>query len=174
MAAASVVQFDGTLAELALWAELVPAEVDESVAEVSWEFAGSGDVLHDEELEDSDEEDDLAESGFWDGIRAGDGGEAVREGVEGVSGEVDVSWKVDSGAGCDLSEEGKHADASVLELDVSEAVELGLVTVGNKSQWVVEAQWLLGAEFLLEGVDGGGAGDLAAARGEGGSGGDEG
>jgi hypothetical protein len=44
---------------------------------------------------------------------------------EGVAAHVNVSRKVESATCDDLSEEGKLADTSVLDLDVSEAVEQG-------------------------------------------------
>ena len=49
-------------------------------------------------------------------------GDAVGVGVEGMSGVVDVTGEVDSGAGHDLAqEEGELGDASMLDLDVTEA-----------------------------------------------------
>jgi len=105
----AVVELDGALAELGLLIKGVPAEVKGTVAEVTGEFTGLGTVggvLHDEELEEANEGDDLEETGLGDGVGAKDGGDAVGEGVEGVTGVVDVARKVDAVAGDDLAEEG--------------------------------------------------------------------
>mmetsp|Transcript_19652 Transcript_19652/g.45846 ORF Transcript_19652/g.45846 Transcript_19652/m.45846 type:complete len:100 (-) Transcript_19652:99-398(-) len=81
---------------------------------------------------------------------------------------------MDSATGGDLPEEGKHTDASVLDLDVSEAVESLLVDITvEKSERIEESKWRLGTEFVLEGLDGGGGG-LLLSRGESGGGGDNG
>ena len=162
----AVVQFDGTLLKLGLFIEFVPAEVDVSVTEVTWEFGHSWDLLHEGDLKESNEADDLSNSVEWDGIRSTDGGNSVGERVEGVSREVDVSWKVDSGTWNNVSKEGKHTDTSVLDLDVTKTVELLLVTIGNKSKRIEESKRRLGTKGILEGVQGGGLGSLLD-RGEG-------
>jgi len=51
----SVVELNGTLAELGLLIEGVPSEVEGSVTEVTNEFTLSGDVLHNTELKSTDE-----------------------------------------------------------------------------------------------------------------------
>ena len=101
----AVVELDGTLGKLGLLIEGIPAEVEGAVAEIAGELGGSGDVLHDGELEEADEEDDLDGGASGDGVGAGDGGPAVGEGVEGITGVVEVSGKVDSGTGDDVAEE---------------------------------------------------------------------
>mmetsp|Transcript_22085 Transcript_22085/g.61438 ORF Transcript_22085/g.61438 Transcript_22085/m.61438 type:complete len:277 (-) Transcript_22085:610-1440(-) len=169
----SVVQFDGTLSEFGLRSEGVPSEVEGSVSEVSGEFSFSGNILHDSKLKSSNEGNDLSESGRRDGIRSEKGGGSVRVRGEGVSGQVNVSGKVDSGTGGDLSEEGKHTDTSVLDLDVSETVELFLVTVLNESQGIEESERRLGSEGIFECLEGGG-GSLLLNRGKCSGGGDEG
>ena len=56
----TVVELDGALAHLVLLRELVPAEVESAVAEVTRELvAGALDVFHDEELEAANERDHL-------------------------------------------------------------------------------------------------------------------
>ena len=106
-------------------------------------------ILHDEKLKKANEKDDLSEAGLGDGVRAGDGGKTIGEGVEGVTGEVDVAGKVDAGAGDDLAEEGKLGDTAVLELDVTKALEAGLVGIVEEAEGIVEAEGLLGTELLL-------------------------
>ena len=172
----SVVELDGTLGELFLLIELVPSEVDVSVTEVTNELvSGSWDILHDGDLEESDEADDLSNSVERNGIRSLDGGDSVGVGVEGVSSVVNVSWKVDSGTGKDVSKEGKHGNTSVLDLDVSETVETFLVSTVQKTKRVPESKRRLDSEFLreLRGLDGS-AGGLLGSRGESSGGGDKG
>jgi hypothetical protein len=120
----SVVEFDGTLLELGLLIEGVPAEVNVSVAEVTDVLVASvRDALHEGAFKDSNEGDDLHNSGGGDGIGAPDGGNSVGVASERVARVVNVSWKVDSGAGHNLAKEGKLADTSVLDFDVTKAVE---------------------------------------------------
>ena len=138
----AVVELDGALGALGLLIEGVPAEVEGTVAEVTGEFTGLGTVggvLHDEELESADEGDDLEKALLGDGAGALDGGEAVGEGVEGITGVVDGAIEVDAGTGGDLAEEGKHTDAAVLDLDVTEAVEALLVGILEEAEGVEEA-----------------------------------
>uniref|UniRef100_A0A7S4JCC4 Uncharacterized protein n=1 Tax=Odontella aurita TaxID=265563 RepID=A0A7S4JCC4_9STRA len=168
----AIVELDATLAELGLLVKGVPAEIDETITEVTGEVAGGGSiggVLHDEELEDANEEDELSKSGLGDGIIAEEGGEAIGVGVEGVALEVDVSREVKSGTGHDLAEEGELRNAAVLDLNVPEALELLLRSIVEEAKGIVEAEGLLGADLALEGVEGGGGlADLG--RGEGGGG----
>mmetsp|Transcript_9030 Transcript_9030/g.22384 ORF Transcript_9030/g.22384 Transcript_9030/m.22384 type:complete len:271 (-) Transcript_9030:41-853(-) len=170
----AIVEFDGTLGELGLLIEGVPSEVKGSVTEVTDELvSGSFNVLHDEELEGTNGGDHLEESGLRDGVGSRDGGPSVRVGVEGVSGLVDGSGKVDTVSGGDLSKEGKHTNAAVLDLDESETVELFLVTVFNESERIEESERRLGSEGILEGSQGGG-GLALLDRSESGSRGDKG
>jgi hypothetical protein len=171
----SVVELDGTLGELLLLAECVPSEVDVSVSEVADELvSGSWNILHEGALKDSDEGDDLDKASSRDGVRAEKGGNTVGVRVERVSGVVNVSWKVDSGTGDDLAEEGKLADTAVLDLDVSEAVEASLVLTGELSEGIEESKRSLGAELILEGHAGGNRGLGLCSRREGSGGGEEG
>ena len=75
----ALVELNGTLLELLLLGEGVPAEVDAEghVAEVTGEFSGASNVAHDEKLEPADEEDDLEEALAGDGVGAVKGGEAI-------------------------------------------------------------------------------------------------
>lgn len=87
----AVVELDGTLGELGLLIEGVPAEVDGAVAEVTDELSGGGTVggvLHDAELEESNEGEDL--EGTGDGDLEG-AGPALSDVGEGGSGVVDVA-----------------------------------------------------------------------------------
>eukprot|EP00584_Thalassiosira_punctigera_P003093 CAMPEP_0172537436 /NCGR_PEP_ID=MMETSP1067-20121228/9028_1 /TAXON_ID=265564 ORGANISM="Thalassiosira punctigera, Strain Tpunct2005C2" /NCGR_SAMPLE_ID=MMETSP1067 /ASSEMBLY_ACC=CAM_ASM_000444 /LENGTH=122 /DNA_ID=CAMNT_0013322739 /DNA_START=87 /DNA_END=452 /DNA_ORIENTATION=+ len=72
---ASVVQLDGPLRHLGRLVEVVPSEVEEAVAEVSHELVLAGDVLHHEELQEADEEEDLQLAVGGDRVRAEEGGD---------------------------------------------------------------------------------------------------
>ena len=50
-----------------------------------------------------------------------------------------------------MSEDGKHRDAAVLGLDVSEAIESLLVGVLEEAKRIPEAKRSLGAQGVLEG-----------------------
>ncbi|EJK46847.1 hypothetical protein THAOC_34469 [Thalassiosira oceanica] len=200
----AVVELDGTLLELGLLVKLIPAEVDVAVAEVSDELvSGSRNITHEAALEEANQGDDLNEASGRDGVRADEGGDTVGERVEGVSGVVDVSAKVESATGGDLSKEGKHSDTSVLDLDcekererrenalarekerwivpcnvnpltVTEAVESLLGAVAvQHTKRIVESKRRLGTELILEGVELSG-GLAGLGRGKGGGGADEG
>ena len=167
----SVVQLNSTLGKLGLLIEGVPSEVKGTVTEVTNEFVLAGNILHDTELKSTNEGEDLGESGRGDGIGAEEGGKAVGVGVEGVAGVVNVSIEVDSGAGDDLSQEGKLADTAVLDLDVTKTVEALLVGTIEQAEGVEEAKGSLGTELVLEGGKrGGGLAGLGGGEGSGGAG----
>ena len=171
---AAIVQFDGALGELGLLIKGLPAEVDPAVAEVADELiAGSGDILHEARLQESNEDEDLAESLLRNRIGSVQSGPAISERVEGVTGVVNVSGQMDSGAGHDLAQKGELGHAGVLDLHVTEVVETGLVSIVQESKRVKESKGRLGSELGLERVQGRGGG-LLRDRGEGGGGAHEG
>jgi hypothetical protein len=167
---AALVQFNGTLLQLGFGIEGVPAEINESVAEVTHEFS-SGDVLHDSQFQEANEGNDLGNTSGGDG---GQGTETTWDIGKGLSGEVDQTGKADSGFGGQVTNDGKHADAAVLDFDVTKAVELFLVTVGHQSQRIEESKGRLGTEFVLEGHAQGGGRRLLGDRGKGGGAGKKG
>mmetsp|Transcript_21255 Transcript_21255/g.36283 ORF Transcript_21255/g.36283 Transcript_21255/m.36283 type:complete len:260 (-) Transcript_21255:3-782(-) len=165
----SLVELDSTLGHLGLLIESVPAKVEGVVTEVTNELS-SGDVLHDSKLKESNEGKNLKGSGN----RNSEGSiPAVSKVGELGSGVVNVTREVDSGGVDEVSDNSKHTDTSVLDLDVTETVELLLVTIGNKSERIEESKRRLGSELVFEGLDGGGLGGLLG-RGEGGGSGEEG
>ncbi len=168
----AIVQFNGTLLELGLFIKVIPAKVNVSVAEVTDELvSSSGDITHEGTLEDSNEGDDLDKSGSGDGVGSEKGGDTVGERIEGVSGVVDRSWEVDSSTSHNLSKESKHTDTSMLDFNITEAVEalLGAVT-GEHSKRVEESKRGLGSKLILEGTKlGGGLTGLSGGKGGGGS-----
>ena len=84
-----------------------------------------------------------------------------------------MTYKTDTGLLGEVSDDGKHGNASVLDLDVSEAVESLLVSVGDKSEGIEEAERRLGTEFVSEGAEASRR-SLLLSGGESSGGGDEG
>ena len=82
--------------------------------------------------------------------------------------------QVESESGDDLSEEGKLADAAVLQLDVTEAVESLLVSPVEHTEGIEATKRRLGTEFALEGHVEGRGGGLLGDGGESGGAGEEG
>ena len=72
-----------------------------------------------------------------------------------------------------MSKHGKLGDTSVLELDVTKAVEALLVGIGEHTEGIEEPERRLGTDLALEGIEGGLRGDLGC-RGESGGRSDEG
>ena len=130
----SIVELDSTLGKLGLLIEGIPSEVKRSITEVTGEVTRLGTVgrvLHDSKLKSSNEGDNLEKSSLGEGSYSGP---TIRDGVEGSSGSVNVSWKVNSGTGDDVSEESKLGDTSVLDLNITESVETLLIGIIKKSK----------------------------------------
>mmetsp|Transcript_32847 Transcript_32847/g.68922 ORF Transcript_32847/g.68922 Transcript_32847/m.68922 type:complete len:215 (+) Transcript_32847:221-865(+) len=153
---AAVVELDGTLGKLLLLIKVIPAEVNVSVTEVTNVLVASSlNVTHEGALQPSNEGDDLNKSSSGDGVRSEEGGNTVGEGVEGVSRVVNISGKVKSSTGHNLSEEGKLTDTSVLDLDVTKAVETLLGHISREhAEGIEESKRRLGTKLILEGADG--------------------
>jgi hypothetical protein len=164
----AVVQLNGTLLELGLLIELIPAEVNVSVTEVTNEFvSGSGNITHESTFKNTNEGNDLNKTSGRDRVGAEKGSNTVGEGVERVTSVVDRSGKVDSSTGYDLAKEGKLCDTAVLDLNVTKTVEtfLGAVT-REHSEGIEESKRRLGSKFILEGLEGGGGlGNLGRSKG---------
>mmetsp|Transcript_2313 Transcript_2313/g.3431 ORF Transcript_2313/g.3431 Transcript_2313/m.3431 type:complete len:205 (+) Transcript_2313:256-870(+) len=164
----SIVELYSTLDKLGLLIEGIPSVVKRFVTEVTGELSLSGYILHDSKLKESYEKDELGNSGIRDGV---DGGPAVRDGVEGISGFVDSSWKMNSGTGDDVSEEGKLGNTSVLDLNITESVETLLVGIIKESKRIEKSKWGLNSNLSLESSEGsGGLGYLGRSEGGGGGG----
>ena len=166
----SVVKLDGTLLDLGLLVKLIPSEVNESVTEVTNELVLSGNILHDEKLKESNGEKNLKSSigGNIEGTIPSISN--IRE-LGSIKG--DISGEVESGTGDDVTQEGKHTDTSVLDLNVTETVETALASLIEHSQRIEESKRRLGTELALEGVKGGG-GLAGLGRGESSGGGGKG
>ncbi len=148
----ALVELDGPLLLLPLCGLLVPAEV-ESITEVSLELCLSGNIGHDLELKEADESKSLDKSRSWDSIRSIDSGKSIGVGVKGAIG-GDVSGKVVSGTGDEVSNEGKLGHTSVLELDVTKTVECLLVGTVKEAKGIPESKRSLGTDLALESVEG--------------------
>ena len=155
--------------------QLTPVDTAiETVTEVTNELISSSrDVLHDEELKETDEANDLNGAPIRDRVRAEEGSQTVGVGVKGVAGIIDVTGKVSSRTSSDLSKEGKLRNTSVLNLNITETVETFLVGTVEQSQGIEEAKRRLGTKLTLKGVEGGG-GLAGLGRGESGGGADKG
>ena len=98
------------------------------------------------ELDEADEEHDLGSSPGRDGIEGGKtglhGGERYAVG--------DVTRKADTSSGNEVAEDGKHGDAAVLGLHLTEAVEALLVGILEESKRVPESKGRLGSDGVLE------------------------
>ena len=112
------------------------------------------------------------------GARDGDSEGGVPAGAEvGELGSIggDVTREVDTGLVDQVSDNTKHADASVLDLNTTEAIELFLVSVSNEAKGIKETKRGLGAEFIFEGLEGSRGSSLlgrSKGSGRGGEGGD--
>ena len=156
----ALVQFNGTLLKLGFFIEGVPAEVDGSVTEVSREFTRGGTVgrvLHDGEFQETNKGKNLKGARDRHGEGGSPAGSKVRE-LGSISG--DVSREVDTSLVDKVANNTKHADTSVLDFDITKAVELFLVSVSNKTKGIEESKRSLGTEGVFEGLQGGGGGGL--------------
>mmetsp|Transcript_11605 Transcript_11605/g.24199 ORF Transcript_11605/g.24199 Transcript_11605/m.24199 type:complete len:205 (-) Transcript_11605:195-809(-) len=152
----AIVQLNGTLGQLGLLIKSVPTKVKGTIAEVTGELALSSHILHDGKLQDANKGNNLQESSLGDGVRARDGSPAIGEGIKGVSSVVNVSGQVDAVAGHNLTKEGKLRNAAVLDLDVTEAIEPLLVSIGEHTKGIEESKGGLGTELGIEGLEGSG------------------
>mmetsp|Transcript_11608 Transcript_11608/g.24211 ORF Transcript_11608/g.24211 Transcript_11608/m.24211 type:complete len:205 (-) Transcript_11608:195-809(-) len=152
----AIVQLNGTLGQLGLLIKSVPAKVKGAIAEITGELRLSRHILHHSKLQEAHKQEDLDEARLGDGVGARDGSPAVGNGVEGGARVVDVSGKVDAVTGHDLAKEGKLRDTSVLDLDVTEAIEPLLVSIGEHTKGIEESKGGLGTELGIEGLEGSG------------------
>jgi hypothetical protein len=169
----SLVQLNGTLGHLGFSIEGVPAEVKGTIAEVTnMLVSGSWDVLHYGKFQEANEGQHLEGTGNGDS----EGGiPAISKVGELGARVVNVTWKVDSSSIDEVSNNSKHANAAMLDLNISEAVELLLVTIGNEAKGIKKSKGSLGTKFTLEGHVGGNRGlGGVLCRSEGGGRGDEG
>jgi hypothetical protein len=118
----AVVKLDGSLFHKILIGSR-PLENVHAISEITGEFTLSL-VLHDEDLKESNEGDDLDKSSSWDVAKSGNSG---LDGGKRSSRVVNVSRDSGTEGGVDVSENRKHGNSSVLDLNVSKTVESLLV-----------------------------------------------
>ena len=164
----SIVELDGTLGKLLLISEFIPSKVNLSIAEVTDEFS-SDNILHDEQFKSTNEGNGFGKASGGDGF---EGSESSGDISEFLSAQFDWSRKTDSGVGYEVTNDGKHGNTSVLELNISETIETLLASTVEKAKRVELSKGLLGTKGILEGTEGGGGSSLLG-RGKGGSRGDE-
>mmetsp|Transcript_12199 Transcript_12199/g.26569 ORF Transcript_12199/g.26569 Transcript_12199/m.26569 type:complete len:220 (-) Transcript_12199:34-693(-) len=166
----SLVQFNGTLLHLLGISQLVPSKVKSTITEVSLELSGAITkciLVH------------APRSGVLilvGGLHHGPCGDQLspnhtRKVVQGGESGWNVlgAWETNSSVGDEVSDDGKHGNASVLELNPTKTIELLLVAIGNISECINETEGGLGAKFLGEiGVECSAGGLCDGGRGEGG------
>ena len=171
----AIVELNSTLLQLGFVIQLTPVHTSiKAITEVTNVLVSSSlNVLHDEQLKETDEAEDLHSTPIRDRVGAKEGSQTIGVGGKRVAGIIDASREVGATTCSDLSKEGKLGDTAVLKLNVTETVETLLVGVIEQSQGIEEAERRLGTKLGLEGVEGGG-GLAGLDRGEGGGGADEG
>ena len=146
---ASVIQLDGALLHLRRVAQLAPSEVQGTIAEVSLEFSGAvAAVIRAPRRLKLILVGGLHHRPCGDHLRP----DHAREVVEGGESRRDVSGsrKTHAGVRDEVPGDGKHGDATVLELDPAEAVEFLLAGVGAgaHTERIKKAEGHLGAKLL--------------------------
>ena len=160
----ALVELDVVLTGLLRIRESVPAEVDVSIAEVTRALSANP-VPHEGGLQQTNEEEKLGKSGLGDSRQVG---EATREVGELGAREVNVAREAVTSGGGDVTNNTEHGNTSVLQLDVSEAVEFGLIGVLEEAERVVEADRGGDSDLAVERVEGGrGLGSLGRSKGSG-------
>ena len=152
----SVVQLNSTLGKLGSLIEFIPSKVKGAVTEITNKCVLAGNILHDEKLKEANEEKDLEPAIGGDGVGAEESIKSIGIRVEGISGGVNITGDVHSSTGDDVTQEGKLADTSVLDLDVTKTIEAGLAGIVEQAEGVEETKRRLGTKLTLEGVEGGG------------------
>ena len=132
----TVVEFDGSLAELGGFIERIPSKVQSTVTVVTNEF---GFVVQPvgitvDNFGNSEESSHLVENihtitGFHEG----------RECLQTIR-NVLCAREADSSSSDQVSNNSKHGDASVLQFTFTKSIELGLVAIRDESQRIEETQ----------------------------------
>lgn len=116
----TVVQLDGSLFQKLLFGS---RPLEHAISEITWEFTLTL-VLHDEDLKESNESDDLDEPSSRDVTKSSNSG---LDGGERSSREVNVPRNSGTEGGVDVSENSKHGNSSVLDFNVTKTVESLLI-----------------------------------------------
>ena len=144
---AAVVELDRALLQLRLLRERFPLGGERVAADRHVPRERTLDVLHHAEFKETNERHDLQEAQRRELRESREAVRHVRELqvhiVRQVAGESVVLLN-------QVSRDGEHGDAAVLDLHVPETVEALLVLVDQEAQGVVEAEGGLRAELALE------------------------
>ena len=158
----AVIKLNSTLLKLGLLRKSIPSEINVVITEVTNELSSSN-ILHDQKLQPTNEEEHLKQSLVGNLLNSSP---SVGDRFEGSSREINISWKSDSSTGDDVSEESKLGDTSVLDLDVTESVELSLGSIVEHTEGIEESDGSLDSKLRLEGAEGGGGlGNLGGSKG---------
>ena len=140
----------------------------------TYEFSSASKIPHDGNLKESNERNNLDDTFLWDRVGSSNGTKSNTEVREFVARGINVSGQEDTEASGDLSQESKHTDTAMLDLNFPQLVESALVGIGNQTQGIEETKRRLGTQFGFERHVEGGRGRLLLGRSESSGGGNEG
>mmetsp|Transcript_2671 Transcript_2671/g.3891 ORF Transcript_2671/g.3891 Transcript_2671/m.3891 type:complete len:217 (-) Transcript_2671:41-691(-) len=144
----SVIQFNGTLLQLFFVTVTVPSKVKCSITEVTGEFSGTIDILHDEDFKESNECQNLQKTASGN-IR--ESGKTRFDTGKAGTGVINVSGKTNTTGGRDVSGDGKHGNTSVLQFDITKTIETRLILIQDKVKRIPESQRLLSTNLFFKG-----------------------
>ena len=166
----SLVQFLGAkVVHLLLAGATEEADGEGRSGEVTWE--GSFGLLPSGNLKGTAECEDLECAWNWNGEGRVPSGSEVGE-LGSIGG--DITWEVDASLVDKVSNNTELADTSVLNLNTTETIELGLVTISYHAKRIEETKGGLGTKFILKCLESSGGDDLVGGGGKSRSGGNEG
>mmetsp|Transcript_28988 Transcript_28988/g.37885 ORF Transcript_28988/g.37885 Transcript_28988/m.37885 type:complete len:218 (+) Transcript_28988:195-848(+) len=151
----SIIQFNGTLLVLFFVTVTVPSKVKEPIAEVTGEFSGTIDILHDKDFQESNECQNLQKTAGGDVTQAC---KARLDTGKARSRVINITGNTNTTGGGDVSRNGKHGNTSVLQFHITKTIETRLILIQYKIQRIPESQRLLSTHLFFEGLDGGGGG----------------
>jgi hypothetical protein len=117
-----------------------------SYLQVTDEFSGARDILHYSDLKESNEGKDLGKTSSTNRWERSD---ARRNGLERRSVVIDITRETHSGSGDNVAKNSKHRDTAVLDLNITQAIEAGSISILQESEWVKESERCLGANLTL-------------------------
>mmetsp|Transcript_12198 Transcript_12198/g.26567 ORF Transcript_12198/g.26567 Transcript_12198/m.26567 type:complete len:220 (-) Transcript_12198:34-693(-) len=147
----SLVQFNGTLIHLPRIGLLVPSKVKSTITEVSLELSGTFSkrvLVHAPRSGVLILVGSLHHTPCGDHLSPNHTGNVVQGGESRWN--VSSSWETNSSIGDEVSNNGKHGNAAVLDLNPTKAIEVVLVTVSDASEGIEESKGSLGAKLLGE------------------------
>ena len=147
---AALVQFLGTEVDFLLLGQVSEESDREASSRAEVTREGSLVLPPDGELEEANKEEDLGDSFDGDLLQSSEaGGDILKTKVLSLG---KVSRKAETDGGGEVAEEGKLGDTTVLELNITKAVEPLLVSALQEHEGIIEAKGLLDSKFGFEGV----------------------